>query len=152
MSNHGTSPNLPTITERDDIIDAVRRADDAVEYLVRETFTPGSVSAPDTSTVICYLAAVARRVEQLLAQLASNLEHHQRSTTLRLDGHGQARWGNPTEAVVELSGELATWASHDAHKLAESLDSAFQIASTIGHHFDLHDGDSEHHIGEGGES
>ncbi|MEM7342475.1 MAG: hypothetical protein AAF467_27805 [Actinomycetota bacterium] len=151
MTDHRTFPNLPTITERGDILDAVRRADDAVEYLVRETFTSGSVSAPDTSTVICHLAAVARHVEQLVAQLASNLENHQRSTTLRLDGHGEARWGAPSDAVVELSGELATWASHDARKLAESLDTAFQIASTIGHRFDLYNG-SDHHVGEGGES
>lgn len=107
-----------------------RQAAEAIRELNHLTYDPGGLSVPDAYTVIAELATMAYRLDQLLGQLAANLNARNDAGGLRLDFFGQERYDHPADAIHAARDHLS-WSAELTRPLATKLEAAQNITAHL---------------------
>jgi hypothetical protein len=96
-------------------------AAEAIRSANHATQRPGSITVPDTSDAVADLGALADRLDQLLRQLARNVEARHDLGGLTLDGfHGAELGGDPTTELADAASAI-TQARHASLQLAGAI-------------------------------
>ena len=116
------------------------QAADAIRALNHRTIgSAGQITVPDLYRLTVDVSRAVDGLPQLLEQLSQHLEARSDRGGLRLDGYGLERYSSPQAAIGTAQLALSE-ATSTARALAELLDEALQVISTIG---DRSDDDSE---------